>query len=266
MHTQFLAAVAALSANALASLSSAPSSNAAVLIERQSNPNSTCSVFGIDFQNGGSYFINTNSQADFTAVSQFEGCNNDTASIMLVNDDTSDEYECTAVPTVPDDVSQMSTCPIMKSQITSGNWSILTLGDNGNGNPYAYQRDFMLQAGPQETVTATVTVPFTLTTQSTSTVECKADPKRCHSVLTLCSYLYPHIHFEHRQQRHRFQQRDEGADLHSSRCDSLRNRCHHPDLHPLDQDHVYEDSSGHCNMYYPTKASLCGPMDPLPPI
>lgn len=33
-----------------------------------------CESYGIDFQNGGSYFQNISSSADFTFVSLFEGC------------------------------------------------------------------------------------------------------------------------------------------------------------------------------------------------
>ncbi|KAK0923740.1 hypothetical protein LTR91_006016 [Friedmanniomyces endolithicus] len=138
---------------------------------RQDGGDSVCSVFGVDFQGGGSYFMNSNSNDNFTLVAEFEGCQNDTADIILVNDQTSDEYECSPLPTVPDDTRQMSTCPVSKSQMSSGNWSILTLGDNGNADPFSYQRDFLLQVGPQQTVTTTVYAPYTLTLQSTSTLE-----------------------------------------------------------------------------------------------
>ncbi|KAK0944686.1 hypothetical protein LTR29_003913 [Friedmanniomyces endolithicus] len=138
---------------------------------RQDGGDSACSVFGIDFQGGGSYFINSNSNDNFTLVAEFEGCQNDTADIILVNDQTSDEYECSPLPAVPDDTRQMSTCPVLKSQMSSGNWSILTLGNNGNEDPFSYQRDFTLQVGPQQTVTTTVYAPYTLTLQSTSTLE-----------------------------------------------------------------------------------------------
>jgi len=38
----------------------------------------------------------------------------------------------------------MSTCPIEKDQMTSGEWSILVIGNNADGNPFAYERDFNL--------------------------------------------------------------------------------------------------------------------------
>lgn len=169
MYARFFAATAAFSTLVSGNPAITAQHDAAFVLKRQMNSNSTCQVFGIDFQNGGSYFINSASNANFTIVSQFEGCNNDTATIMLVNDQTSDEYECTSVPTVPNDVSQTSTCPIEKSQLVSGNYSILTLGNNGNGNPFAYERDFVLTVGLQQTVTVTATADCTYTSYPATT-------------------------------------------------------------------------------------------------
>jgi hypothetical protein len=47
--------------------------------------------------------------------------------------------------------------------MSSGEWTILVIGNNGNGNPFAYERDFSLTVGPQETVTITNTVTYTQT-------------------------------------------------------------------------------------------------------
>jgi len=161
------------------------------LTKRQNNAHSTCSVYGVDFQNGGSYFINSAFDVDFTAVSEFEGCkydrrqtseyrcsccdsgNNENASVLLVNRQTLDEYECSAVQPTPDDTPEISTCEIQKSEMSSGNWSLLVIGNNGAGNPYAYQRDFYLTVTTQQTVTSTVTEAFTKTIQSTNTITCK---------------------------------------------------------------------------------------------
>ncbi|KAK4984633.1 hypothetical protein LTR50_006483 [Elasticomyces elasticus] len=131
--------------------------------------NSICLSYGIDFISGGNYFINTNSNESFTSVSQFEGCNAGKANILLV-DPKSDQYECTDVPTTPDDVSQMSTCPLFKNQMYSGDWSILILGNNGDGNPFAYERDFSINAGPQQTTYVTRTVTYTATIIPTTTI------------------------------------------------------------------------------------------------
>ena len=91
------------------------------------NTNSTCLSYGIDFVDGGSYFINTNSNTNFTCVSQFEGCNSDVADIIL-QDPNGNDYSCGTVPTTPDDVSEMATCAIEKSQMFSGEWIIFILG------------------------------------------------------------------------------------------------------------------------------------------
>ena len=143
------------------------------LLRRQNNADSTCYAYGIDFQNGGDYFINTLSNESFTCVSQFEGCNEGQASIMLVNDDTGDEYECSSVDTMPDNTDRLSTCPILKNQMTSGDWSILALGNNGNGNPFAWERDFSLQCGPQQTTYVTPTVTLTITSTPLVSVICQ---------------------------------------------------------------------------------------------
>lgn len=91
-------------------------------------------------------------------------CNKDQASVLLVNNDSSDQYLCSSVPTVPDDTPQMSTCSIKKSEMSSGNWSILLLGNNGIGDPFAWQRDFHLFVAVPQTVTTTSTVIVTVTT------------------------------------------------------------------------------------------------------
>jgi hypothetical protein len=41
----------------------------------------------------------------------------------------------------------MTTCPIEKDQMASGEWSILVIGNNADGNPFAYERDFNLTVG-----------------------------------------------------------------------------------------------------------------------
>jgi len=47
--------------------------------------------------------------------------------------------------------------------MSSGEWTILVIGNNGDGNPFAYERDFSLTVGPQETTSATQTVTYTQT-------------------------------------------------------------------------------------------------------
>lgn len=57
-----------------------------------------------------------------------------------------------------------------KNQLYSGNYSLLLFGDNADGNPFSYQRDFQLYVGPQETVTVTPTITFSITQAARTTV------------------------------------------------------------------------------------------------
>ncbi|KXT00499.1 hypothetical protein AC578_4084 [Pseudocercospora eumusae] len=132
---------------------------------------SICYSYGIDYQNGGSYFIDSRSNASFTCVSQFESCVEDTYSnIILVNGDTGDQVLCSDVATTPDLVSQMSTCPITKDEMTSGDWSIIAIGNNGDGSPFGWQRDFYLTVGIPQTTTITSTLTFSETTTPITTI------------------------------------------------------------------------------------------------
>jgi hypothetical protein len=104
------------------------------------DPNSVCISYGIDFVDDQSYFINSASNDPFTCVSTFSGCNNDVADVLLV-DPTGEEYLCSQIPTtVPDNTPELSTCPILKSQMIPGAWMILVSGDNDDGNPFAWER------------------------------------------------------------------------------------------------------------------------------
>jgi hypothetical protein len=103
------------------------------------DPNSVCFSFGVDFVDEGHYFINTNSNEPFTCVSTFQGCNDDVADILLV-DPSGDEYLCSQVGTTPADTPKLSTCPILKNQIVSGEWIIIIIGNNDDGFPFAWQR------------------------------------------------------------------------------------------------------------------------------
>ena len=103
-------------------------------------------------------------------------CNNDTASILLVNNQTLDQYECSLVPTAPDNIPEMSTCPIQKNQMSTGNWAILLLGNNVSGKPFAWQRSFNISVGPQQTITITPTATGTSTSYPTTTINCRYFP------------------------------------------------------------------------------------------
>ncbi|KAF2636970.1 hypothetical protein P280DRAFT_472484 [Massarina eburnea CBS 473.64] len=127
------------------------------------NPDSICYSYGVDFVDEGSYFVNTASNDSFTCVSTFNGCNQDEAEVLFI-DPAGDESFCSQIPTLPDDTPELSKCPVLKSQLVSGDYMILILGNNGNGQPYAWERDFYLNCGPQATATYTPTVTFSVTT------------------------------------------------------------------------------------------------------
>ncbi|QIW96493.1 hypothetical protein AMS68_002011 [Peltaster fructicola] len=113
-----------------------------------------CESYGIDFQNGGTYFQNSLSTDPFTALEEFEGCQNDTAHNVFV-DPQGDQSECSETALTPDDVPQLITCSQWpKNQLYTGEWSLIVVSNNGNGDPIAYQRDFSLIVGPQQTLTA----------------------------------------------------------------------------------------------------------------
>ena len=111
------------------------------------NDDSTCYSFGVDFVDDQHYFINTLSSDPFTCVSTFKGCKADVADVLLV-DPNGDEYLCSQVPTTPADTPELSTCPILKSQMITGDYIILVLGNNGDdGDPFAWERGKLLVLG-----------------------------------------------------------------------------------------------------------------------
>jgi hypothetical protein len=105
----------------------------------EGNPESVCYSYGVDFVDEGHYFINTQSNDNFTSVSTFEGCNQDLAEVLFV-DPKGDEVLCSQLPTTPDDTAQLSTCPMKKSDMSSGDYILLLIGNNDNGQPFAWQR------------------------------------------------------------------------------------------------------------------------------
>jgi hypothetical protein len=67
-----------------------------------------CQSFGVDYQDGQSYFVNSLSNASFTMVEEFTGCANDTAQNILV-DPSGNQYECTDTPLLPSNTSELTT-------------------------------------------------------------------------------------------------------------------------------------------------------------
>lgn len=123
----------------------------------------TCLSYGVDFQSNGNYFQNISSTDPFTFASLFEGCDNDVANNILV-DPNGDEIQCSDTPLQPDDTIQLSTCPMDKDQLWTGDWSVLVISNNGDADPIAYERDFYLSVGIPVTTTYTPTMTITSTT------------------------------------------------------------------------------------------------------
>ncbi|KAJ9667534.1 hypothetical protein H2201_002403 [Coniosporium apollinis] len=105
--------------------------------------------------------------------SMFEGCYGGTADVLFI-DPTGGEFFCSGMPVKPDNTDQMSTCPILKNQMYSGEWILIIYGNNGPlgsyEDPFAYQRNLYLNCGPQQTSTVTPTVIYTITSTPTETI------------------------------------------------------------------------------------------------
>jgi hypothetical protein len=65
----------------------------------------TCYSYGLDIQNGGSYFQNSGSNANFTALEDFTGCQADSADNVLV-DPEGNQYFCNDTPMTPDNTQR----------------------------------------------------------------------------------------------------------------------------------------------------------------
>lgn len=124
MYNVRCGALAACALFAFGAYAVQPASDA---VQPVGDENSVCQSFGVDFQDEGSYFINTNSNESFSSVSYFEGnsrvscqigegfspvcagCNPDNAYVMLVDVNGDRQFDCSTLPTTPDDVDQTST-------------------------------------------------------------------------------------------------------------------------------------------------------------
>lgn len=113
----------------------------ALLSLSNADPSSICNSYGVDFVDEGQYFINSNSNENFTSVSIFEGCNEgeDPAEILFVNPNN-DEFLCSELETTPDNTPMLSTCPFTKSEMISGHNMLIIFGNNEDGEPFAWQR------------------------------------------------------------------------------------------------------------------------------
>jgi hypothetical protein len=64
-----------------------------------------CKSYGLDIVDGGDYYQNSASSANFTALQDFSGCQSDLADNILV-DPQGDQYLCNSTPLTPDGTQQ----------------------------------------------------------------------------------------------------------------------------------------------------------------
>lgn len=101
--------------------------------------------------------------------------------LNILVDPNGDAFECSETPLTPDRTPQLSTwyvallnkhvdanlvvSPKLKNQLFSGLWSVILMSNNRGAGSIAYQRDFDLSVGIQQTITVTPTivVPYTST-------------------------------------------------------------------------------------------------------
>ncbi|KAK3994650.1 hypothetical protein QBC44DRAFT_367492 [Cladorrhinum sp. PSN332] len=119
-----------------------------------------CTSYGVDYANGGSYYIDGSSNQYFSFITIFQGCTQESISPVLIGPDNS-QYACSVIRTEPAGVQVTSTCGIPFSYMNSGVWKIIVAG-----NQISSQRTIGLTVGlPQTTyVTATPTVVVGYTT------------------------------------------------------------------------------------------------------
>ncbi|CAK7202755.1 hypothetical protein SEUCBS139899_005482 [Sporothrix eucalyptigena] len=119
-----------------------------------------CSSYGVDYSNGGAYYIDGTSNTYFSFITIFQGCTQESISPILVDPDNN-QYACSAISTTPAGAQETSTCGIPFSAMKSGTWKIIVSGDQ-----IAVQRTITLTVGaPQtSTVVATPTIVLGITT------------------------------------------------------------------------------------------------------
>ena len=127
-----------------------------------------CESYGIDFKNNKNYFININSNESFTSVSEFYDCA-EPARVILITPKNESIF-CSDVVTTPDYTDVTSTCPILKNQMYSGDWTLVLLDNNGNGSSFNANRHLHLSVGAQVTSTVIPTITLSVTQTPTSTV------------------------------------------------------------------------------------------------
>jgi len=126
--------------------------------------NAACTSYGVDFSNGGTYDIDSESNEYFSFITVFQGCSQETISPVLVSPDDN-VYACSDIKTQPAGTQVKSTCGIPYSAMSSGRWKIIISGDQ-----ISSQRTISLTVGVPKTtrvtVTPTITIGYTTTARA----------------------------------------------------------------------------------------------------
>lgn len=121
-----------------------------------------CVSYGIDFANGGDYYIDSSSNTYFSFVTVFQGCAQESINPVLV-DPRNNRYSCSSISTQPEGRQVTSTCGIPFSAMYSGDWTIIIAGE-----AVQVQRTVSLTVGEPEEVTVTATPTIVLGITSTA--------------------------------------------------------------------------------------------------
>ncbi|KAK0702629.1 hypothetical protein B0T21DRAFT_388046 [Apiosordaria backusii] len=121
---------------------------------------SACTSYGVDYSNGGAYYIDGSSNQYFSFINIFQGCGQESISPVLIGPDNN-QYACSVIRTDQAGIQVTSTCGIPFSSMRSGNWKIIL-----SGNQISSQRTFSVTVAVLTTLVQTQTliiVPRTVT-------------------------------------------------------------------------------------------------------
>ncbi|KAK4164455.1 hypothetical protein QBC43DRAFT_288705 [Cladorrhinum sp. PSN259] len=116
-----------------------------------------CTSYGVDYANGGSYYIDGSSNQYFSFITIFQGCAQESITPVLIGPDNN-QYACSVIKTEPAGVQVTSTCGIPFSYMKSGVWKIIVAG-----NQVSSQRTIGLTVGLPQTTWVTVSPDLYLT-------------------------------------------------------------------------------------------------------
>jgi len=153
-----------------------------VFVCLSSNVLADCSSYGVDYANGGAYYIDGGSNQYFSFITVFQGCTAETINPVLVDPD-GNQYVCSGINTTPAGQQVTSTCGIPFSAMRSGGWKIIV-----QGNQIAVQRSVTLTVGVPATTTVTATPTIIIGVTTTPRARSKSFVKTAETGLTLSSY------------------------------------------------------------------------------